>query len=218
MLWTAAALLAVVIALRVWLEVVGPLPGERWSLRHFKVYPGPHEPILQVADLFDVLGRPLIAIVTVAVAAWLIARGLGRRAAVFVLVAFAGVLLNDVLKGLSGPTPLWSASHGDDVALNYPSGHAFYAASFGGALARLALARRRKDLLAFAIAGIALMGPMRVIQGYHLPSDVVAGYLTGAAWLMISIVVVRQRAGESGSAPADRADGVEHRPVPVGSD
>jgi membrane-associated phospholipid phosphatase len=180
---------AAVLLIRLWLEVVGPLPGERWSLR-FTSWPPRPEPWRDVISLFNLLGRPLMAIVAVGTAAWLVARSMGPRAALFVVVGSAAVVPNALLKIVLGPTPLWVESV-STAAANYPSGHVVYAVGFVGALAVLARERGRGDLVVIALVAILIMGPSRVFAGAHLPSDVLAGYLFGAAWLAIATVLLR---------------------------
>jgi undecaprenyl-diphosphatase len=116
---------------------------------------------------------------------WLVWRGLGLRAAAFVLVCVGGLVVEDVLKLLLGPTPLWSEARpylGGQP--NYPSGHVVYAVVLAGSLAILAARRARWDLVALAMAFVVVMGPSRVWMGSHLPSDVLAGYVFGLGWLV----------------------------------
>jgi undecaprenyl-diphosphatase len=180
---------AAVLLLRLWLERVGPLPGERWSLR-FTDWPPRPQPWRDVITLFDLAGRPLLAIVAVGTATWLVARSMGPRAAAFVVVSSAAVAPNALLKLVLGPTPLWVEANGSGMA-NYPSGHVVYAVGFVGALAVLARERGRGDLVVLALIAILVMGPTRVFGGAHLPSDVLAGYLLGAGWLALTTVLLR---------------------------
>lgn len=122
-------------------------------------------------------------------ALWLVGRAQGPRAARFLVVAAAGVVLNAVLKQLSGPTPLWSAERPGIPGENFPSGHVVHAVVVAGALAVLARRHGRRDLVALALAGIVLSGVTRVVGGAHLPSDVLAGLLVGGAWLAVALAV-----------------------------
>lgn len=196
LLASAAACLAAVLLLRLWLELVGPLPGERWSLK-FEPWPPRPQPWRDVGVFFDLLGKPLFAVLVVGPAVALVWRGLGLRAAAFVALGSAAVVPNAVLKVLLSPTPLWEATHADPGA-NYPSGHVAYAVGLAGALAWLAWERGRRDLVVLAVVFVALMGPSRVWTGAHLPSDVVAGYLLGAGWLLIVAALLRPRAAARG--------------------
>lgn len=183
-----AASLAVV--LRVWLEVVGPLPGERWALQQYPLWPQRQGVVGEVVLFFDLLGRPLFAAAGLAITVWLIGRGGDRRAVVFVVAATAGVAVNAVLKVVSGRTPLWAEAHPEISGLNYPSGHTVHVVVFAGALAVLAHRCGRRDLVALAVVPIVLAGPSRVLSGAHLISDVIAGYLIGAAWLALVVALV----------------------------
>jgi membrane-associated phospholipid phosphatase len=205
----AALCLAGVLGLRLWLEIVGPLPGERWSLR-FEPWPPRPQPWRDLGVFFDLLGKPLFAVLAVIPAVVLVWRGLGLRAAAFVALGSAAVVPNAVLKALLSPTPLWEAARGGDGA-NYPSGHVAYAVGLAGALAWLAWERGRRDLVVLAVVFVAPMGPTRVWTGAHLPSDVLAGYLVGAAWLLLMRAVLRPRMAAPGD-PATRRG----RPSPGG--
>lgn len=199
LLLLAAVAFGLVVALRVWLELVGPLPGERRLLAEFPVWPPRPGVVGELVTFFDLLGRPLFAAVALGVSAWLVGRGSGARDALLVVSATAGVAVNAVLKALSGVTPLWAETHPSDAGLNYPSGHTVYAVVLAGALAVLAHRRGRRDLVAIAAIPIVLMGPLRVLDGVHLASDVVAGYLFGLAWLAATVALV-------GRTPPTRAD------------
>ncbi|WP_022930656.1 phosphatase PAP2 family protein [Patulibacter americanus] len=198
LLASAAACLAAVLLLRLWLELVGPLPGDRWSLR-FEPWPPRPQPWRDVGVLFDLLGKPLFAVLVVGPAVALVWRGLGLRSAAFVALGSAVVVPNALLKVLLSPTPLWEATHADHGA-NYPSGHVAYAVGLAGALAWLAWERGRRDLVVLALGFVVLMGPSRVWTGAHLPSDVVAGYLVGAGWVLIARALLRP----GGTAPRRR--------------
>lgn len=192
----AAGAIVLVLLLRLWLEFVGPLPGERWAAEHFRAWPPPPYPWSALVTFTELIGTPLFAIVGVGLAVYLVARGLGLAAAWFVAVASAGVVPNGILKVVLGPTPFWRETH-EVFGPNYPSGHVVYAVVFAGSLAWLAYERGRRDLVLIALAPIVLMGPMRVVGASHLPSDVIAGYLFGAAWLAGAVALMRTGAKRS---------------------
>jgi undecaprenyl-diphosphatase len=195
LLAAAAALLALVFAIDAWLRWVGPLPGDRaaadgtWKPWR---YPGD---IRSLVGFFDTLATPWIAAGTVLALALIAAENLGRRAAVTIVAASGVVVLNALLKHLFGPTPLWDAHH--DVGLNFPSGHVAYATAVFGAVAWLAAGRRQRAIVATAISLILLMGVDRVVSRAHLPSDVIAGYLVGGAWLCLVLACVPAIRGRS---------------------
>lgn len=77
------------------------------------------------------------------------------------------------------------------VSPTFPSAHATGAMALYGILAWLAGRRlRRSSRLAIACAAallIAAIGASRVLLGVHYASDVAAGFLVGAFWLLVAI-------------------------------
>jgi undecaprenyl-diphosphatase len=176
--------LSLVLAVRLWLERIGPLPTERWSLR-FTPWPPRPEPWRDIGTVVEIFGTPLFAALSILLAVWLVARGMGLRAMTFVIVCCAGLVVEDLMKRLLGPTPLWSEARPGNLGqtANLPSGHVVYFVLLGGALAILASQRRRWDLVAIVAVFVAVAGPSRVWMGVHLPSDVLTAYVFGAGWV-----------------------------------
>lgn len=189
-----AGLCAIAVALlRVWLEQIGPMPGDQWAREHqHSVWLQP-SPILDLGTFFSVIGTPVVAGATVLVAMIYAARAEGARGAAFLLLAAGGVLVNAVLKELSGPTPLMEALNAASPGLNYPSGHTVYAITSFGAMAVLARRAGRLDVVVPLLGLILLMGPFRVIVTAHFVSDVVAGYLVGLGWLGLAAALTLGR-------------------------
>ena len=70
---------------------------------------------------------------------------------------------------------------------SFPSGHVMSSIYFYGFLAYLAVALplaapARAVLAALSLAVLVLTGPANVWLGVHWPSDVLAGWVAGAAW------------------------------------
>ena len=191
--------------MRAWLQWVGPLPGDRWTLSLLVDRPIISGPILDVSEFMGQLATPVVAAVGGAAAVWFTARAVGGPATVPLILSFGVVPLNAVLKVLSGPTPLYDGYHSGER--NFPSGHAAFAGAVFGALAVIAARHGRRDVAAVFAVLIALMGPTRFIHGGHLLSDVVAGYLVGAAWLLVSFTVAARAAsrGRGGTRFPSRA-------------
>ena len=180
---------ALVLALRLWLKWVGPMPGDQWVRRHHDSVWLQPTPVVDLGTFFSVIGTPVVAILTVVVGLIYAVRAEGARGGLFLLLAASGTIANAALKELSGPTPLMVAL-GAPAGLNFPSGHTVYAVATFGALAFLARRARRFDVAVPLVGLLLLMGPFRVIATAHFVSDVVAGYLVGLAWLVLCAALV----------------------------
>ncbi len=81
---------------------------------------------------------------------------------------------------------------------SYPSGHAMVSAAVYGITAylwaRLAGGGRLKTSVVWLLAGalVGLVGLSRVYLGVHYPSDVLAGWLAGLAWLAGAVGLTRR--------------------------
>ena len=113
------------------------------------------------------------------------------RGAVLVLVTMAGAgLLNGLLKqtfARARPAAFFP-EYPLPTSLSFPSGHAFFAASFLGGVAALLSGRIRSTVLRVVIwvatvGLILLIGFSRVYLGVHYPSDVFAGYAAAIVWV-----------------------------------
>jgi undecaprenyl-diphosphatase len=87
-----------------------------------------------------------------------------------------------------------------DSGRNYPSGHMAYATALFGCLALVTWRHRRRAATIALVAILPLMAVDRVVTGAHLPSDVIGGFLVGAAWL-ITVVAVAAPARRGGWTP-----------------
>jgi len=131
----------------------------------------------------------LVLIVLAAVGLLLLRRAWGD--AMFVLVAtIGGTLVSTLLKNsFDRPRPDL-VPHGAYVyTASFPSGHAMLSAvvylTLAALLVRLVQGKRAKAyLLAVATLLCVLIGTSRVYLGVHWPSDVLAGWVVGAAWAL----------------------------------
>lgn len=122
-----------------------------------------------------------------------------RRAAMWLLVSFAGALILDLALKYAflrpRPVPFFGAL---PTTPSFPSGHSLFSFCFYGVLAGL-LAGRVQSLplriLIWAGAGllVAAIGLSRIYLGVHYPSDVIAGYLTAALWVSTMVTLDRLR-------------------------
>jgi undecaprenyl-diphosphatase len=107
-------------------------------------------------------------------------------------VALLGILpINGGLKALFRRVrPLHDHGFLIEPGWSFPSGHAFGAVVFYGMLAYvlLRLSRRfHRAIVAGAVLMVGVIGTSRILLQVHYFSDVLAGYATGGAWLVLCI-------------------------------
>jgi undecaprenyl-diphosphatase len=122
--------------------------------------------------------------------------------ALFFLVAWGTGLVSTVLKAImKRPRPV----AGTDVRVvaaplggsSFPSGHVITYVGTYGFLAylvhtRLRARAGRRPIVALLLAMLALVGPSRIHQGHHWPTDVTASYLLGTSYLIGVITLYRR--------------------------
>lgn len=185
----AAALAAFVPICWIVIQQNGSFPGDRGLLSWMR-FPHPSQPFASIAHVFALLGNPIVAAVSVAIVWALVDRRLGRRYGVLVLAAVSVIVLNTILKSILGPTPLQRSLYvGGPVPASFPSGHVVYITSLCGLVAWFALARGNRLIFVTMLLLILGMGPFRVVDGAHWPSDALAGYALGLAWTIVVLVI-----------------------------
>ncbi|MCI1755926.1 MAG: phosphatase PAP2 family protein [Sphingobium sp.] len=136
---------------------------------------------IALSRVADVSGRLLMLGVLALAMMW---RGLGRQWLWLAAVSLIAMLLNTALKHLFAAARPEILAHLDPtMTYSFPSGHASGNAVFLGALAMLWPSRAGS---AVALALIGMIGISRVWLGVHWPSDVVCGWIEGAAILLLA--------------------------------
>jgi membrane-associated phospholipid phosphatase len=134
---------------------------------------------------------PVYTVVFAAVAAWLVLGPRLPRLAVFVLVTVAGsAILNGLVKAtVDRARPVLPDPVAHAAGLSFPSGHAQSAMVAYSVLVLVFLPMLHGAWRAVAIGAAAFMvlaiGFSRVALGVHFVSDVLAGYVLGAAWVSL---------------------------------
>ncbi|MBI4305848.1 MAG: phosphatase PAP2 family protein [Chloroflexi bacterium] len=160
-----------------------------------------HSPLTEFMEVVSFVGKgwPMIALAGVIAACFFLLRV--PRACVAVLGGLVAMGINPLFKLIiQRPRPPAELVNATDTfgGLGFPSGHAFQAVILFGVLAFLAsdlikdLALRRLVQGAL-VALVFAIGISRVYLGAHWASDVLGGYLWGAAFLLLLFRLYRRR-------------------------
>ena len=148
-------------------------------------------------DLTALGGTVVITGATVLAAGFfLMRRSLGSMTYLLV-AAGGGIALSSIGKEVFDRPRPDLVPHGSLVyTASFPSGHSMMAAvaylTIGVLIARVLPQRRQKAyVLAIAVILTVLVGISRVYLGVHWPTDVAAGWLAGAAWAVLCVLVAR---------------------------
>jgi membrane-associated phospholipid phosphatase len=167
-------------------------------------------PLVDLMRLLTYAGSAAFLCLVAAGAALGLVRIGRRRAAAFIVVAFASSeLLDQLLKeAFRRARPELEDPFVRLTTYAFPSGHALGATATYGALALVvtSMAARRHRALAFAVAAaiVALVAASRVILGVHYLLDVAAGVAAGIALLSALLLLFERQASVSGLARLPR--------------
>ena len=147
-------------------------------------------------DLSALGGTGVLTIITLAVSGFLLITDNLNAAFSVVTAVITGTILSQALKwGFARPRPDL-VPHGTEVyTASFPSGHSMLSAVVYLTLAAL-LAQTQPDrrvrlyLIALAIVLTVLVGASRIYLGVHWPTDVLGGWVFGAAWALLCWVVL----------------------------
>ncbi len=154
------------------------------------------------------LGADLTAaVVLTTLAAALLFRGRQRLALYVAITGGGGAALAPGIKELVGRLrPAVDAPLVTAPGPSFPSGHTLTVTLWVGIVLLVLLpavpVRARRAAVAVGVGVVVAVGLTRVALGAHYVTDVVAGWLLGAAWLTITFVAFR-------AAPARPADGLD---------
>ena len=186
-----------------WLDEPGLLAARRGEEREFAGNALLLEIVRDTTALGGVFLRNLFALGAVIALLFLALR---REAVLLAMTVAGGWIANTAVKALIGRERPQIVPHLMEAGgESFPSGHSFNAAVvyIAMALAFASLSRRhsvRYTLIAAAMAISALIAWSRVLLGVHYPSDVIAGWLGGAAWAFTAAALLYRpaRAGADG--------------------
>lgn len=157
------------------------------------------------------------------VVVWLLVRRAPRAAAFAAAAGVGAAILDPAVKALVGRTrPVVDVTVATAPGPSFPSGHALGSTVTYGVLVLVFLPavphRHRRAVAAAAASIVAVVGLTRVALGVHNPSDVVAGWALGLAWLAVGNVVFLQPGRVAASPGTDALDGRPSQPAPRARD
>lgn len=153
------------------------------------------EQTIPIAKTITQFGGPIVLIATATILLIVIKnKKIGKLIWANLIIA---TLLNQALKRIvQRPRPT-GLNMIDESGYSFPSGHSMVSAAFYGFLIYLIYKNIKNKYLKWALITvlsvlIILIGTSRIYLGVHYTSDVIAGYLFGFAYLIISISLLRK--------------------------
>ena len=153
------------------------------------------------------VGSQVMTTIVVVGVIWLTLRRDWFRAIALTLAVMGGTALNDLLKALfHRGRPEAATEFIKYESWSFPSGHSMNSLIGFGFVAYLFLERTtdrraRIAIIAATVILVGLVGFSRLYLGVHYLSDVIAGFLAGAVWLLVCIAALqfaeRQRASRA---------------------
>jgi undecaprenyl-diphosphatase len=149
-------------------------------------------------------GKPVFLVFLIGLPAlWLLQRGARKLALFLVVVSIGGGVVDSAVKVAVGrPRPHFDEPVATAFGKSFPSGHSMSALICYGALLVVFLPLVPKRLRPWVVAATALwvlaIGISRLALGVHYLSDVLGGYVLGAAWLAGSVAAFETWRAERG--------------------
>ncbi len=206
--WVPGALLLAAAALTLAVRLHGsPWPSELWLVHRVQELPA--QPWLDVARWINRVGGPAIQLPLVG--GVILALAMARLVAEGAVLLWAELLrlLTEPLKEFVGGARPGFGVRVVEHATGYgfPSGHATAATVLGLALAWVAARHIRSTAWRTLAVGACLLwavaaGWARVLVGAHWPVDVLGGWLWGAAFVAVALLVVLPLASTRGGRAA----------------
>ena len=144
---------------------------------------------------------------------WLVVRRRYRDGLFFGLAVLGSLAVNLFAKNYFARVrpELW-LSISPETTYSFPSGHAMGSVSLGVAVTLLFWnSRWRWWVFAAASTFIVLVGLSRIYLGVHYPSDILAGWAAGTAWVVAMFHLVAREAPQPKADAAASADAIIQR-------
>lgn len=171
---------------------------------------------IAVLNAVSYLGKPIFLLFAVGLPGLWILRHGGRKLVVFLAVTcLGGGVVDTIVKVAVGrPRPEVDEPIIEAFGKSFPSGHSMQAVVCYGALLLVFLPLLHGRVRIAAVTGTVLLvlaiGLSRLALGVHFISDVLGGYVLGAAWLAAAVAAFEIWREERGRRPTrPMAEGIE---------
>jgi undecaprenyl-diphosphatase len=172
--------------------------------------------VITLLHIVSFLGKPIFLLFAIGIPGfWIFLHG-GRKLGIFLAVTcIGGGIVDTIVKVAVGrPRPEVDEPIIEAFGKSFPSGHSMQAVVCYGALLLVVLPLLNGRVRTLAIGGyVALflaIGFSRLSLGVHFISDVLGGYVLGAAWLVGSVALFEIWREERGKRPTHvTEEGVE---------
>lgn len=113
----------------------------------------------------------------------------------FIIAVGGGGILTKLLKNLYERGRPSINPEIDAIGFSFPSGHSMGSLIFYGFIIYFVVRSRMNKLIkglaiSFMVVLVLLIGTSRIYLGAHFPSDVLAGFIAGTIWLLLSILAL----------------------------
>jgi undecaprenyl-diphosphatase len=186
--------------------------GARDGLHRYALH---HHALVTAAKTLSTIGSaPVYVVVFAAVAGWLVRRRLPGLALFVVVTMVGSSVLNALVKlAVDRSRPVLPDPVAHANGMSFPSGHAQSAMVAASVLLLVFLpalrGARGTVAVVVAVAFVAAVGFARVALGVHYVSDVLAGYVLGAAWVAAMTASFSAWQRERGRPGVDLERGLE---------
>ena len=172
--------------------------------------------VIGLLEIISFTGKPIFLLFAIGIpGAWILYHG-GKKLALFLAVTcIGGGIVDTIVKvGVGRPRPKIDEPIIQAFGNSFPSGHSMAAVVCYGALllvfVPLMSNRLRNVCIAAYVFWVLAIGFSRLMLGVHFISDVLGGYVLGAAWLAASVAAWEIWREERGKRTTHLADeGVE---------
>ncbi len=144
-----------------------------------------------IMRLFSTLASPIVIITAILCVAVIVKDK--KYFKIFFLVNLCGLILNNIVKILvHRPRPVNTMLMSVETSYSFPSSHAMMSVVFYGLLIYYILKfvnkkKLRFFLVSFISAVVVFIGISRIYLGVHYATDVLAGYILGLIYLILTI-------------------------------